>query len=346
VPVSGIENNFYQSAETWLVGLYHGNNNLLLIWLMGSLAVSGWSLLRIYRFNRLLRMDAAVASPELQETAARIAGRFGLKTVPAIYTTSAHLSPMVWWIGGRIRVVLPAALLENMESRQFQWILAHELAHVRRRDYMVRWLEWLACDALVISSMKLKHQTYADSLLKALEFLMTPVYRPPAMASEINSGGFLKKRFALIVTNNLDRSNPRWLLAGVLLCALLVLPLGLACQKGEVVTDPADQANAIELNKDTDRERDAGIEDHFNRFGISDEKFAGIKNLLNENEIGDEQIEAVLGGMIRIVYEMQSEGDAFELNPRLLIYFQEEIGLKDEQVELITGLARRIAYGL
>jgi hypothetical protein len=315
-------------------------------------------------------MDAAVASPELQETAARIAGRFGLKTVPAIYTTSAHLSPMVWWIGGRIRVVLPAALLENMESRQFQWILAHELAHVRRRDYMVRWLEWLACvtfwlnpvmwwarynlraseelccDALVISSMKLKHQTYADSLLKALEFLMTPVYRPPAMASEINSGGFLKKRFALIVTNNLDRSNPRWLLAGVLLCALLVLPLGLACQKGEVVTDPADQANAIELNKDTDRERDAGIEDHFNRFGISDEKFAGIKNLLNENEIGDEQIEAVLGGMIRIVYEMQSEGDAFELNPRLLIYFQEEIGLKDEQVELITGLARRIAYGL
>jgi beta-lactamase regulating signal transducer with metallopeptidase domain len=123
VPVSGIETDFYQSAETWLVGLYHGKNNLLLIWLMGSLAVSGWSLLRIYRFNRLLRMDAAVASPELQETAARIARRFGLKTVPAIYTTSAHLSPMVWWIGGRIRVVLPAELLENMESRQFQWIL-------------------------------------------------------------------------------------------------------------------------------------------------------------------------------------------------------------------------------
>ncbi len=88
-----------------------------------------------------------------------------------------------------------------MDTRQFQWILAHELAHVRRRDYMVRWLEWLACvcfwwnpmvwwarhhlrvneelccDALVVSSLKPRPHTYADSLLTAVECLACPVVR-------------------------------------------------------------------------------------------------------------------------------------------------------------------------
>lgn len=94
--------------------------------------------------------------------------------------------------------------------------LAHELAHVRRRDYLVRWIEWLACvcfwwnpvvwwarynlrineelccEAQVVSSLKPKPHTYGDSLLKAVEILFYPAHRPPAMASEINSGRLLK----------------------------------------------------------------------------------------------------------------------------------------------------------
>ena len=111
----------------------------------------------------------------------------------------------------------------QMDAQQWQWILAHELAHelahVRRRDYLVRWLEWLACvvfwwnpvvwwaqrnlraaeeiccDELVISCLNPKPISYANSLLSAVEFLARPALRPPAMASEINSGGFLERRF-------------------------------------------------------------------------------------------------------------------------------------------------------
>ena len=76
-----------------------------------------WSMVRIVRFNCLLRMGSKVAPPELQHIASELAGRLGLAKTPMITTTSAHLSPMVWWIGGRVRVVLPAALTEPLVCR-------------------------------------------------------------------------------------------------------------------------------------------------------------------------------------------------------------------------------------
>jgi beta-lactamase regulating signal transducer with metallopeptidase domain len=226
---------------------------LAAIWLLGSALVFAGSMLRVFRFNRLLTAEAEVAPEALQKAAAKLAHRFGLNGTPAICTTSAHLSPMVWWTGGRVRVVVPTTLLDRMDARQTQWILAHELAHVRRRDYLVRWLEWLACvcfwwnpvvwgaqrnlrameeiccDELVLSCLDPEPKHYANALLAAVEYLARPVLRPPAVASEVNSGGFLERRFKMIVSERPRRSHSRWLhVSGVVLCALVVLPLGIA----------------------------------------------------------------------------------------------------------------------
>ena len=139
-----------------------------------------------------------------------------------------------------------------MEYQQWQWILAHELAHVCRRDYLVRWLEWTACvcfwwnpvvlfaqrnlrameeiccDELVISSLNPKPKFYANSLLSAIEFLAKPVLRPPAIASEINSDGFLERRFKMIIANKTNKSNLLWLQVCILILAAVILPLGIA----------------------------------------------------------------------------------------------------------------------
>ncbi len=222
------------------------------IWLLGSAVVLGWSLVRVYRFSRLLAAESEVAPEALRKATEKTARRLGLKNLPTIYTTSARLSPMVWWAGGQIRVVVPTTLLDQMDEEQSQWIVAHELAHVRRRDYLVRWLEWLAfvvfwwnpvvwwaqrnlrateeicCDDLVISCLNPKPELYADSLLSAVEFLARPVLRAPAVASEINSGGFLERRFKMIVSTNRNRPNSRRWQFCVLVAALVILPLGLA----------------------------------------------------------------------------------------------------------------------
>lgn len=365
--ISGIKGDVYHSAETWFAALDHRKNGMLLIWLLGSVVVFALSLARVYRFNSLLRVESEVAPQELQAAAAGIANQLNLKTVPTIYTTLANLSPMVWWIGGKVRVVIPTALFKQIDTHQFQWILAHELAHVRRRDYLVRWIEWLVCvcfwwnpvaywarynlraneelccDALVVSSLKLRPQTYADSLLKVFEYLASPVIRPPAMASEIKSGGFLERRFKKIVSGSLNRKTSRWLLGSVLLFALAVLSLGIGCERGDTVTDSAGLIESSDLRRGGG-ERDAGIENHFSRLGISTEMLDRIKIALKERGITAD--EPVPGGMLRVIYELREEGEDFELDPRMRDYFENRIGLTGEQIEYVVGFARRIVHSL
>ncbi|MCU0914010.1 MAG: M48 family metalloprotease [Planctomycetes bacterium] len=263
------------------------------LWLVGSLVVLVWSMVRVYRFGRLLTTQSEVAPLELQQEAERIARRLGLATTPAIRTVAAHLSPLVWWVGGRVRIFIPRALLNEMDVRNWHWILAHELAHVRRRDHLVRWVEWLACvgfwwnpvvwwaqrnlrameeiccDDLVLSRLHPAPKSYAASLFSAVEFLARPAVRIPALASEINSGRCLERRFRMIVSANPNRSSSRWSHRCVLVCMLAVLPLGLASAqdydavaqrlkeavtKGEI-TQPQAGAMMAALKKEAGRKR-------------------------------------------------------------------------------------------
>ncbi len=268
------------SARIGSVVFRHGEEWLPPIWLLGSVAVFAWSLVGVCRFGRLLAAESEVAPQPLQAAAVKIARRLELKTIPTICTTSARISPMVWWAGGKVRIVIPATLLDQMDGKQWQWILAHELAHVRRRDYLVRWLEWLACvcfwwnpvvwwaqrnlrateeiccDALVLSRLEPKPRSYANSLLTAVEFLACPALRPPAMASEINGGGFLERRFGMIVSEDPNRATSPWLQGCVLLCAMAVLPFGLAsAQDYDAVAKRLGQA--VEHRELTEAQADA-----------------------------------------------------------------------------------------
>lgn len=234
-----------------------GKAGLIILWLLGSLCVLVWSLVRITRFNRLLDIASVKATPEVQNLASRIARRLALKSTPTIYTTSAQISPMVWWIGGRVRILIPTALPDALDTEQLRWILAHELAHVKRKDHCVRWLEWLACvifwwnpvtwwarrnlrineeiccDALVLSALKPDPHSYATSLMTVVEFLASPVIRPPAVASEMNGGGFLERRFKMIINNKPVRRTQRWLRASILACTVGILPLGMASAEAD-----------------------------------------------------------------------------------------------------------------
>ena len=62
---------------------------------------------------------------------------------------------MTWWTGGRVRVLVPAGLCDELDLGRLRWILAHELAHVKRRDHLVRWLEWLVGTDLLVEPARL-----------------------------------------------------------------------------------------------------------------------------------------------------------------------------------------------
>lgn len=258
------------SHDTGAVKNIQEKHWLIIVWVIGSMVIFIWSTLQVYRFHRLLKKESETGSPEIQSAAEEISACLGLKTVPTIHTTQANISPMVWWIGGKVWVVIPAALINQMNEKQLRWILSHELAHVRRMDYMIRWIEWLVCvcfwwnpvtwwarynlraneelccDALVLSSMKLKPYTYGDSLLKALELLSFPIQQPLAIASGINNGGLLKRRVKMIVSNDLIKSKLPWLQACIILVALIVLPLGFTNAQGSATKEKPPEKTPLE----------------------------------------------------------------------------------------------------
>ncbi|MCZ0936286.1 MAG: M56 family metallopeptidase [Gemmatimonadetes bacterium] len=240
------------SLAGWLAG--HWKAGLLLLWLFGTATVVSWSLFRTLRLRRHLMRASEVAPAGVQRVAGEIAGQLGLRNVPPIYTTQAHVSPMVWWGGNRLRVLIPAKLASGLKSGELRCILAHELAHVRRRDHLVRWLEWLACavfwwnpvawrarrelrraqeycsDALASSSISAQPRVYAGALLRTVEFMSTAsALRCPAFVSTAADGQSaisLERRIRMIFRDK-PRPLPRWLRGTFLLAAVCMLAAGL-----------------------------------------------------------------------------------------------------------------------
>lgn len=222
--------------------------SLLLIWGAGSTLLLVWTLVQFHRFNGHLRRCATDASPYLRETASEIARRLGLKTCPRIRTTAACLSPMVW-SGPRAQLLVPDALMRNMTGEQLRGVLAHELAHVRRRDHWVRWLEWLSCilfwwnplvwwarrnlrlneeiccDALALAAVDSRPRHYANTLVTAAELLAAPAMRPSPLACRMNTAKTLERRLTMILTRAPNATAPRAIHC-LLLCTALLLPLG------------------------------------------------------------------------------------------------------------------------
>ena len=91
-------------------------------------------------------------------------------------------------------------------------------------------------------------------------------------------------------------------------------------------------AQREEMRDDKGDEREAEIE-------------LRVAEVLSRSEpyIQRDKIRNILGAMKRIAGEMKSEGDDFELDPRMAKYLK-ELGLTDEQMKLVLGLSKRIAW--
>lgn len=219
-------------------------NLLAPIWLAGSALWLVWTVLHVYRFQRVLR-HAQMAPQNLQDEVRKWADELGLRKCPTLWLVPGCVSPMLWTVGSAPRLLFPAKLLERLDDEQRSALFVHELAHFRRRDHWVRWVEmtvlavywwhpvvWWArrelheaeeqcCDAWVIwaltaasergcgrspRSPSARSRAYALALLHTVDFFSHARPTLPAPASGVGQVPHLRRRLTMIMNGNTPKS--------------------------------------------------------------------------------------------------------------------------------------------
>jgi beta-lactamase regulating signal transducer with metallopeptidase domain len=189
-----------------------------MVWLIGLVAWVALQVLLALRLRAMLRASSP-APVELREAAEQIALRMGLRRCPQTRIIAGTGSPMLYGVGPRVSILIPAALLRRLGPEAQATVLAHELAHYWRGDQWVRLVEvvvtglywWLpivwwarqqieiaeehCCDAHVIENSGGKTRVYAEALLDIVDLISEPAGQMrPAMSSSIGHRRLLQKR--------------------------------------------------------------------------------------------------------------------------------------------------------
>jgi bla regulator protein blaR1 len=222
---------------------------LPVIWMCGA-AIRGCVLLRrTWAFHVFVRRAGSI-DRALSQRAHELAQRAGLTTAPQVITVQGAVSPMLWGVGGRVRLIFPARLARELDPIARDALLLHELAHYSRGDQWVRLVElaaevvywwhpvtWWArheievaeeqcCDAWVVERLCGSRRTYAEALLATIDFLCEqPAVLPPA-ASGLGDVPLLKIRLTQIMCGDLAARLSTSATIGVLLVAMFILPVG------------------------------------------------------------------------------------------------------------------------
>jgi GWxTD domain-containing protein len=197
---------------------------------------------------RGLRQKGVCRAPDRwQEMLNRLRKRLQVSTPVGLLETVCSQTPaVIGWL--RPVILFPVELLAAMPAGQIEAILLHELAHIRRRDYLVNLLQtvvegflfyhpavwWISsvirteredcCDDLVVAVHGNAHE-YATALTALEENRWAANQALPAVASLSATGGVLMKRIRRLLY---PQESPQALLTPVLSAGLLVAVTAMA----------------------------------------------------------------------------------------------------------------------
>jgi beta-lactamase regulating signal transducer with metallopeptidase domain len=217
---------------------------LLALWLAGSLGLLAIEGVRLGRLARCVRRGRP-ADIGLERRVTTLCARLEMRPV-AVRVVPGGAPPAVWCFG-RPQVLWPEHLGAAAPDLCVDALLLHELAHVKRRDHIVGWIElvagvvwwwnplfWyvrsalreqaeLACDAWVISTLPNGRRAYAESLL-VLSGAAPQRASMAVVGVRASSRRILERRLVMIMQGRAPLRLTRVGLVSLALAAALVLP--------------------------------------------------------------------------------------------------------------------------
>jgi len=116
---------------------------LMFLWMAGTCVALVLLARDVARLVRLARDARPLDDRRCQAVCRTCARQLGLSRAPALFVSRRAVMPMTWGVR-RPRVLLPAAALDWPADR-VRAVLAHELAHIARADWLVHLVAQLAC---------------------------------------------------------------------------------------------------------------------------------------------------------------------------------------------------------
>lgn len=245
-------------------------------WLAGVLLftsrlVGGWLL--VLR----LRRSATPVAGHLEEILARVSKRLRVARAVRLCRSALVEAPAVV---GHLRpiILIPASAITGLTPQQLEAVLAHELAHVRRYDYLVNLLQtavetllfyhpavwWLsrrlrverehACDDAAVEAVGGDVLLYARALA-TLETLRER-HTPAAALALAATGGSLMQRIQRLVRLNQRTVNTSTRTRSPLVAAALLAVLvctALACARALVPVEASDSRDAVASDRPAPR---------------------------------------------------------------------------------------------
>jgi bla regulator protein BlaR1 len=213
------------------------------LWLTGA-GIALTRLLLGWRSLRALIRAAAPANADFLAEVGATARELGVSP-PRVRSSDAIRTPFIV-AGPRPVLLWPRG--ESLDAPGARAVLAHELAHLARRDHWAAWFEAVAlcflwwhplahlartqtralaeraCDAWVVWAYPDARRDYADALVAAVERL-TRLPRPvPALAAVDSDKRTLARRLVMIMQGNIARRGSRLLAIGAITLTAALAP--------------------------------------------------------------------------------------------------------------------------
>ena len=214
------------------------------LWLAGVMLLTARLALGWMQLRRIRRSGAAIADPAWQERLCALAKRMGIGTQVRLLKSALVEVPTLI---GLLRpvILLPVSVFTGLTPRQLEAILAHELAHVRRYDYLVNFFQtaietvlfyhpavwWIGrklreerencCDDIAVETMR-DRVIYASALVTLEE---SRAAFPPQFAMAA-SGASLLGRIRRIAGVDRRKGGLAPVIAMVLIAGSVLAPLG------------------------------------------------------------------------------------------------------------------------
>ncbi|MGI8669698.1 MAG: M56 family metallopeptidase [Aridibacter sp.] len=237
------QNSFEQTFSAY-------SSFLVAFWLIGMLLFSLRFIGGFWQLHRYKTKEVSELTLDWQVRFAELCGKLNLNQCVDILQSNLVTSPMV--IGWLKPVILvPASVFLQMDIRQLETIIAHELLHIKRFDFLVNFAQsvveilffyhpcvwWIAtkirqerecaCDDAVLNTLENAQFTYANALANLESFRSTAKQNEPQILVAANGGKLMNRIERIVKKEKTKKSrfqNSLWSasLASMLILAFLV----------------------------------------------------------------------------------------------------------------------------